>query len=90
MWPFRRKKKHYAAGEEVQFLLDNGWKKVQSLWWHDGLQGFVSFRQAMMHGKVQYQAEQARERYRHKIHLFDPNSFIGRIIGVFRFVFRMK
>lgn len=91
MWPFGRKNKQYGAGEEVQFLRDTGWYQFPNgAWGHDDHPGFLTFRQAMQHGQVEYETHQARERFRKQIHLFDPNTFVGRVISKFRSVFRMK
>lgn len=91
MWPFRRKKKSYGAGEEVQFLRENGWQQFATGGWgHRDHPGSLTFRQAMMHGRVQYETQQARERFNKQIHLFDPNSILGHMIKFVRVVFRMK
>ncbi len=91
MWPFRRKKNRYGASEEVQFLLDHGWKKLQNgLWWHEDHIRMVDFEYAMMTAQVALETRQAKKGYRANVSLYDPSSFIGRIIAAFRFVFRMK
>ncbi len=91
MWPFGRKKKRYGAGEEVQFLADQGWYQLATGGWgHKGYPGSLTFRQAMMHGRIQAETQKARERFRRNASLYDPNSFIGRIIRRLRLLFRMK
>lgn len=91
MWPFGRKKKRFIAGEGALFLRDHGWYQFATgAWGHKDHPGPLTFRQAMMHGKIQYETQQARERYRRNASLYDPNSFIGRIIRRFRLFFRMK
>ncbi len=91
MWPFRRKNKVFGVNKEVQFLLDHGWHKfANGAWGHEDRPAFFTFRQAMQHVQVAYETQQARERFKRNIHLYDPNSFIGRIIRAFRLIFRMK
>lgn len=91
MWPFGRQKKGSGASEEVQFLLNNGWYQfANGGWGHKDQPGLLTYRQAMAHVQVAYETEQARERFKRNIHLYEPNSFIGRVIKGFRFVFRMK
>ena len=91
MWPLRRKNKGFGASEEVQFLLKNGWYQFPNGGWgHKDQPGLLTYRQAMAHVQVAYETNQARERFKRNIHLYDPDSWIGRIIRAFRFIFRMK
>jgi len=91
MWPFRHKKTRYGAGEEVQFLLDHGWRRVgNGLWSHKDHPRIVDFEYAMMAAQVMLETHQAKNQYRRNASLYDPDSFIGRIIKAFRFIFRIK